>query len=56
MTRETAKRIGFRMTTQEYHHIAIAIDRKFIWGQHAEADNDEEDEDDDHDEIAAHLT
>jgi len=38
MTRETSKRIGFRMTTQEYRHIAIAIDRKFIRGPYAEED------------------
>jgi hypothetical protein len=44
MTRETANRIGFRMTTQEYRHVAIAIDRKFIRGRDAEADDDEEDE------------
>ena len=46
MTRETSKRIGFRMTTQDYRHIAISIDRKFIRGQHAEVDEDEEDEED----------
>src|SRR5437773_6751341 len=52
MTRETAKRIGFRMTTQEYRHIAIAIDRKFIRGKYADLDDDEEDDDDIHDEMA----
>jgi len=56
MTRETAKRIGFRMTTQEYRHIAIAIDRKFIRGKYADLDDDEEDDDDIHDEMAAHST
>ena len=56
MTRETAKRIGFRRTIQEYRHRTIAIDRKFIRGQQAEADEDEEEEDDVHDEMAAHLT
>ena len=45
MTRETVKRIGFRMTTQEYRHIAIAIDRKFIRGKYADLDDDEEDDD-----------
>src|SRR5438477_5340159 len=56
LTRETSKRIGFRMTTQDYRHIAIAIDRKFIRRQHAEADEEEEEEDDIHDEMAAHST
>ena len=32
LTRETSKRLGFRMTVQEYRHIAIAIDREFIRG------------------------
>ena len=41
---------------QNYGHIAIAIDRKFIRRQHAEADEEEEEEDDVHDEIAAHST
>jgi len=56
MTRETSKRIGFRMTTQEYRHIAIAIDRKFIRGPYAEEDEEEEEEDDVNDEMAAHST
>jgi len=56
LTRETLKRIGFRMTTQDYRHIAIAIDRKFIRGKHAEVDEEEEEEDDVHDEMAAHST
>src|SRR5436190_35647 len=56
LTRETSKRIGFRMTTQDYRHIAIAIDRKFIRGKHAEVDEEEEEEDDVHDEMAAHST
>src|SRR5947199_10119379 len=56
LTRETSKRIGFRMTTQEYRHIAIAIDRKFIRGPYAEEDEEEEEEDDVNDEMAAHST
>src|SRR5205814_4117519 len=56
MTRETSKRIGFRMTTQEYRHIAIAIDRKFIRGPYAEEDEEEEEEDEVNDEMAAHST
>jgi hypothetical protein len=45
------------LTTQEYRHVAIAIDRKFIRGQDAEADAEEnEDEDDVHDLMAAHST
>src|SRR5947207_854945 len=56
MTRETSKRIGFRMTIQDYRHIVIAIDRKFIRRQHAEVDEEDEEEDDVHDEMAAHST
>jgi len=56
LTRETGARLGFRMTVQEYRHIAIAIDRKFIRGTSAEMDEDEEDEDDIHDLMAAHST
>ena len=58
LTRETSKRLGFRMTVQEYRHIAIAIDREFIRGISAEADEGEEgeDEDDVHDLMAAHST
>ena len=58
LTRETSKRLGFRMTTQEYRHVAIAIDKKFIRGISAEADGEDEDEEDDdiHDLMAAHST
>ena len=58
LTRETSKRLGFRMTVQEYRHVAIAIDREFIRGSSAEPDEeDEEDGDDDiHDLMAAHST
>src|SRR5579859_3737174 len=58
LTRETSKRLGFRMTVQEYRHIAIAIDWEFIRGISAEADEGEEgeDEDDVHDLMAAHST
>jgi superfamily II DNA helicase RecQ len=58
LTRETSKRLGFRMTIQEYRHIAIAIDREFIRGSSAEADEDEEGEgeDDIHDLMAAHSS
>jgi superfamily II DNA helicase RecQ len=57
LTRETSKRLGFRMTTQEYRHVAIAIDREFIRGISAEADGEDEDEDDDvHDLMAAHSS
>jgi len=55
MTRETSTKLGFRITTQEFRHIAIAIDRKFIRGVNAEPDDDE-DEDDIHDLMAAHST
>ena len=56
LTRETTKRIGFRLTTQEYRHVSIAIDRKFIRGHDAEPDAEDEDEDDVHDLMAAHST
>jgi len=56
LVRETKIRIGFRMTTQEYRHIAIAIDRKFIRRKEAEGDDDEEEDDDVHDLMAAHPT
>jgi superfamily II DNA helicase RecQ len=54
LTDESSKRIGFRMTVSEYRHIAIAIDRQFIRGTLAEADEEEEEEDDVHDLMAAH--
>ena len=58
LTRETSKRLGFRMTVQEYRHVAIAIDREFIRGSSAEADEGDEDEEDNdvHDLMAAHST
>ena len=57
LTRESSKRLGFRMTVQEYRHIAVAIDREFIRGITAEYDDIEDDEDDDvHDLMAAHST
>jgi len=58
LTRETSKRLGFRMTVQEYRHIAIAIDREFIRGSTAEADEEDEGEgeDDIHDLMAAHSS
>ena len=55
LTRETTKRIGFRLTTQEYRHVSIAIDRKFI-RVIQEPDAEDEDEDDVHDLMAAHST
>src|SRR5205814_7162796 len=58
LTRETSKRLGFRMTVQKYRYIAIAIDREFICESSAEADEGDEDEEDDdiHDLMAAHST
>jgi hypothetical protein len=58
LTRETGTRLGFRMTVQEYRHIATAIDRRFIRQRDAEPDDDlEEDEDDNiHDLMAAHSS
>ena len=54
LTNESSKRMGFRMTVSEYRHIAIAIDREFIRGASAEADEDDEEDDDIHDLMAAH--
>jgi hypothetical protein len=56
LTRETEARVGFRMTSSDYRHIAIAIDRKFIRGANAEQYDDEEDDDPEyaHDLMAAH--
>ena len=56
LTTESSKRMGFRMTVSEYRHIAIAIDREYIRGPSAEADEEEEDEDDVHDLMAAHTS
>jgi superfamily II DNA helicase RecQ len=58
LTRETGTRLGFRMTVQEYRHIATAIDRKFIRGKDAEPDDDDEEDGDDdvHDLMAAHSS
>ena len=58
LTRETGTRLGFRMTVQEYRHIATAIDRKFIRRQDAEPDDDDEEDGDDHvhDLMAAHSS
>src|ERR1700686_744504 len=42
--------------TQENRHVAIAIDRKFIRGAEAEADEMDEEDDDVHDLMAAHST
>ena len=43
--RETTAKIGFRITSSDYRHIAIAIDRKFIRGSNAEQYDDSEDDD-----------
>jgi superfamily II DNA helicase RecQ len=56
LTDETSKRLGFRMTMAEYRHIAIAIDREFIRGSLAEADEEDEEEDDVHDLMSAHTS
>ena len=56
LVRESTTRLGFRMTIQEFRHIAIAIDKKFIRGHDAEADEDEDDEDDVHDLMSAHSS
>jgi hypothetical protein len=56
--REIRSQIGFRMTSQEYRHIAIAIDRKFIRGIVAEEEDINDDDDDEmedaHDLMSAH--
>jgi hypothetical protein len=43
--REIRSQIGFRMTSQEHRHIAIAIDRKFIRGIVAEEEDGNDDDD-----------
>jgi hypothetical protein len=52
--RESIARMGFRVTTADYRHISIAIDRKFIRGEDAEID--EEEEDDCHDLMSSHSS
>jgi hypothetical protein len=53
--RETSLRLGFRMTTQDYRHIATAIDRKFIRPNHHYEDEDyTEDEDEPNDVMTGH--
>ena len=54
MTRESGCRLGFRLTTQAYRHIAVAIDREHVRGLTAGMDLDEED--DPHDLMACHST
>ena len=41
---ETEARIGFRMTWQDYRHIAKAIDRKFIRVMNEDVEDEDEDE------------
>ena len=55
LSKESKARIGFRMTIQDYRHIAVAIDRKFVRGIDLEL-LDDQDEDDPHDLQAAHST
>jgi hypothetical protein len=52
-TRETSNRLGFRLTTSGYRHIAIAIDREYVRGLTAGMDPAEEDA---HDLQASHST
>jgi superfamily II DNA helicase RecQ len=54
--RESTKRIGFRMTTQDYRHISIAIDRQFIRCNKALFDDEDFLDDDIHDLMAAHSS
>lgn len=50
----TSSDLNFRVTTQDYRHMSIAIDRKFIRGEDAEIYEDEED--DVNDLMSAHST
>lgn len=50
---ETSIRLGFRITMQDYRHIAKTIDREHVRGVAAEED---EDADDVHDLASAHST
>jgi len=61
LTKETERRIGYRMTWQDYRHISKAIDRKFIRvpGSNVEEDDEGLDEDEEqsnavHDLMQAH--
>jgi len=56
LTKETEKRIGFRMTWQDYRHISKAIDRKFIRvpGSRVEEDDEGLDDEDEGQPSAAH--
>ena len=42
LIKESQKKIGFRMTTQIYRQISIAIDRKFMRGVDLELDNNDD--------------
>ena len=53
LTRETATRIGHRITVQDYRHMAIAIDRVHVRGLTGDM---EPQEDDPHDAMANHGT
>jgi hypothetical protein len=57
-TRESSKRLGFRMMIQEYRYITIVIDREFIHGSSVEMDEEDEDEEDDdiHDLMTVYST
>jgi hypothetical protein len=50
---ESIARMGFRVTTADYHHVSIAIDWKFIRGQDGEIEEEDE-EDDCHDLMSSH--
>lgn len=53
LMKESQKKLGFRMTTQMYRQISIAIDRKFMRGVDLELDNND---DIPNDLMAAHAT
>jgi len=53
LTREIGSRIGFRFTTADYRHIAVAIDRRDVHGLNDGMDPDEEDA---HDLLVSHST
>jgi hypothetical protein len=42
LMKESQKKLGFRMTTQMYRQISIAIDRKFMRGVDLELDNNDD--------------
>lgn len=60
LIRETGKRLGIRLTVQDYCHIAIGISRKHVRGliqeSKSESEQDQDEEEDVHDLQAGHTS